>query len=323
MEFKRRITQRDIAAAAGVDVSTVSLALSNHPRIPASTREKILQHAMRLGYVPDPALSSLAAHRWQGRRDYRGLTLALVRDARDDIETEWRLYAAGARERAATIGYGISDFFLADYPSPGRFWQVVHQRGIRGVIFIQSRHVFPEEFMTAELVPSVHCGFLHPVEADVVMPNLEAAVRLAWRHTSEEGKRIAFYLPAEPELYSDQIFLGTAMVLCRGKSSSARVFDGKPGAVEKMFRWNPRHIMTINAKQARELAKVGLAPGCELHPLNQSAQEKTSGVNLQMERVGAAAVDFLELKIRRYDLGVHHSRHTLMIDPVWVPAGGK
>ncbi len=320
MESKRRITQRDIARAAGVDVSTVSLALGNHPRIPASTRERILSLATRMDYIPDPALSGLAAHRWQGRRDYRGLTLALALDARDHKEKEWRLYASGARRRAAAIGYGISDFEITAYPSPHRFWQVVHQRGIRGVIFIQSRQVFPQEFMTAAVAPSVHCGFLHPVEADVVMPNLEAAVRLAWQHTAQPGHRIAFYLPAEAELYSDQLLLGTALTLCRNNPKQARVFDGHPASLARMLAWNPRHIITINTQQACELSRIGFSRECQFHPLNQLHSGDTSGIDLQMEKVGAAAVDFLELKIRRYSLGFEHAKQTLMIDPVWLPA---
>lgn len=318
MESKRRITQRDIARAAGVDVSTVSLALGNHPRIPASTRERILSLAAQVGYIPDPALSGLAAHRWQGRRDYRGLTLALALDARDHKEKEWRLYASGARQRAGAIGYGISDFEITRYPSPRRFWQVVHQRGIRGVIFIQSRQVFPQEFMATALVPSVHCGFLHPVEADVVMPNLEAAVRLAWRQTAQPGQRVAFYLPAEETLYSDQILLGTALTISRANPRQARVFDGQAASVGRMLAWKPRHIITINAAQATELSLAGFSSGCEFHPLNQLTRDSTSGIDLQMEKVGAAAVDFLELKIRRYPLAHDHARQTLMIDPIWL-----
>jgi DNA-binding LacI/PurR family transcriptional regulator len=321
MEYKRRITQRELAAAAGVDVSTVSLALNHHPRIPLTTRRRILKLAVELGYRPDPALASLAAHRWQGRRDYGGVTLALAIDTRDRKELEWRLYAQGIRDRAAAIGYGINEFQLTDYPSPRRFWAVVRQRGIRGVIFVQSRASFAKEWMTEAVTPCVHCGFLHPVEADVVMPNLEAAVRLAWKEVVTPDTRVALFLPAEPELYSDQIFLGTALALLRTKTRRAdvRLFDDRPGSVEKLAAWKPHRVITINEKQARALLRAGLPVACPVYPLHLlSHGRQARGVRLQMGKVGAAAVDFLELKIRRYPLGVHHSRQTLMIDPVWV-----
>ena len=321
MDYKRRITQRELAQAAGVDVSTVSLALNNHPRIPAPTRERILKLAVRLGYKPDPALASLAAHRWQGRRDYQGLTLALAVDARDREEMEWRLYAAGVRERAAAIGYGVSEFQLTDYPSPRRFWEVIRQRGIRGVIFIQARRRFESEWMEAAVAPSVHCGFLHPVEADVVMPNLDAAVRLAWQMVAESGMRIAFFLPVEAELYSDQILLGTALTVCRSRARavSARIFGDKPDSIERLKQWRPQRVIVINEKNSVQLRRAELPSACAIYPLHLlDADKKRSGVDLQMEKVGAAAVDFLELKIRRYPLGLYHSRQTLMIDPVWV-----
>ena len=58
-----RINLRRIAAEAGCHYSTVSLALRNHPRIPRATCEKIQGLARRLGYVPDPMVSSLAYYR--------------------------------------------------------------------------------------------------------------------------------------------------------------------------------------------------------------------------------------------------------------------
>ncbi|HEY8472382.1 MAG TPA: LacI family DNA-binding transcriptional regulator [Natronosporangium sp.] len=54
----RRITQRDIARLAGVSQTTVSLVLNNRAgdtaRIPAQTRERVLQVIRETGYVADP-----------------------------------------------------------------------------------------------------------------------------------------------------------------------------------------------------------------------------------------------------------------------------
>lgn len=48
-----RVTVRDVAEAAGVSVASVSRALSDDPTIAAKTRDKVLQIADRLGYVPN------------------------------------------------------------------------------------------------------------------------------------------------------------------------------------------------------------------------------------------------------------------------------
>ncbi|MCU0791263.1 MAG: helix-turn-helix domain-containing protein [Opitutaceae bacterium] len=54
---------RDIANLVGLDPSTVSLALRDHPRIAAATRERVRRAAAKLGYAPDPLLSALASYR--------------------------------------------------------------------------------------------------------------------------------------------------------------------------------------------------------------------------------------------------------------------
>ena len=49
-------TLADIAREAGVHVTTVSLALRNHPRLPESTRLRLQNLAKLRGYTPDPWL---------------------------------------------------------------------------------------------------------------------------------------------------------------------------------------------------------------------------------------------------------------------------
>ena len=62
-----RTTQDDVARAAGVHRTTVSLALKRHPRIPRETQERVRRIADALGYQPDPMLSSLVAYRTRNR----------------------------------------------------------------------------------------------------------------------------------------------------------------------------------------------------------------------------------------------------------------
>ena len=54
----RRVTLSDIAKEAKVHVTTVSLALRDHPRIPAETKQRIKDLAKKMGYAPDPILSA-------------------------------------------------------------------------------------------------------------------------------------------------------------------------------------------------------------------------------------------------------------------------
>lgn len=62
---RRRPTQADVAAEAGVSQAAVSIVLSGSPttRITEETRERVLTVAQQLGYSPNPAARSLAGGR--------------------------------------------------------------------------------------------------------------------------------------------------------------------------------------------------------------------------------------------------------------------
>lgn len=59
----RRVTIKDLAAAVGVSPSAVSMALADHPRISAATREQVRSVATALGYVASSAARSLKGRR--------------------------------------------------------------------------------------------------------------------------------------------------------------------------------------------------------------------------------------------------------------------
>ena len=59
----KRVTVYDIAEKLGVSHAKVSLALRNHPSISEKRREQVKKKAAEMGYVPDPHLAALAAHR--------------------------------------------------------------------------------------------------------------------------------------------------------------------------------------------------------------------------------------------------------------------
>ena len=70
-------TQSDVARAAGVSRSLVSLALSGSPKVAAGTRERIEEVAASLGYRVNVSASSLA----RKRSTIIGLVLPNLRNA--------------------------------------------------------------------------------------------------------------------------------------------------------------------------------------------------------------------------------------------------
>ena len=73
-----QVTIYDVAREAGVSISTVSNALNRPERVSAATRERVLDVADRLGFVPKPAAvqAGPAGHRLH--RDPGPLRLLLL-----------------------------------------------------------------------------------------------------------------------------------------------------------------------------------------------------------------------------------------------------
>jgi DNA-binding LacI/PurR family transcriptional regulator len=134
----RRITQKDIAHHAGVTQATVSLALRNHPSVSAEVRDRIVALAEKLGYRPDPMLSSLVAYRSSLQSaSFQGV-LAWVTNypTRSGWSNGQQVgYFRGARKRAEELGYKLEETWLGEYHSnQERFTQVLLARGIQGLL---------------------------------------------------------------------------------------------------------------------------------------------------------------------------------------------
>ena len=76
-------TIRDVARAAGVGASTVSLALRNDPRLRPAMRDHVRKVASEIGYLPNATLASLMAQVRGGKNLPFQATLAFL-NASDD-----------------------------------------------------------------------------------------------------------------------------------------------------------------------------------------------------------------------------------------------
>jgi LacI family transcriptional regulator len=143
MSPPRRPTIKDIAAHAGVAVSTVSYALRNHPSIPAETCKRIQAVGEKLGYRPDPQISALMAHIGRGRAVPSSGRIALVwmqgRRAQTRSEDFFVQMREGATARAQLRGYHLEEFWPdEDKLSGARLTGILRARGIQSVIFTPS-----------------------------------------------------------------------------------------------------------------------------------------------------------------------------------------
>jgi LacI family transcriptional regulator len=101
-------TIKDIARALGMAPSTVSRALSGHPRIPEATRAKVRDLAQELGYAPNRAAQTLVGKRNSG---FAGLVLTDPGYGREDSYLGEFLSGLGQG-----LGENGVDLFLAAIP---------------------------------------------------------------------------------------------------------------------------------------------------------------------------------------------------------------
>lgn len=168
------VTMKTIAAQAGVTQATVSMCLANNPRIPGPTRERIQAIARRLGYHPNPYISTLMRIRRQGKPLKEKPVLALVCGQR--TPDGWRNHPAatirqmreGAFERATLRGYRAQEFWLhRDGMSNERFSEMLRARGIRGLLLSPLAQGDPP--------PALHWDYFATVCLSVPLPSLPVA----------------------------------------------------------------------------------------------------------------------------------------------------
>ena len=134
-----KVTLADVARKAGVHRATVSLSLRNHPRIPASTRERIRIIASELGYRINPLVSALMQSRRTGKpAKHTALAYVTNYPTRYGWHPEHHdrpNFFPGAVERARDFGYRLEHFWLAEPGmTPRRFCDILSARSINGLI---------------------------------------------------------------------------------------------------------------------------------------------------------------------------------------------
>ena len=137
---KPRVTMADVGRRCGYHCSTVGLALRNHPRITEATRQRILKAAEELGYRPDPALSSLIAHRRNLQTPTGVSTIGVLSDSSParrwrDSHFTGREYFEGMVHQANALGFQLDEFSIGnDHEKQKRVDGILKARGIRSVV---------------------------------------------------------------------------------------------------------------------------------------------------------------------------------------------
>ncbi len=329
-----RINLRRIAAEAGCHYSTVSLALRNHPRIPRATCEKIQGLARRLGYVPDPMVSSLAYYRNTLRAVGYQATFAWVTN--HSSQRGWRktpifqAYFDGAAVRAASLGYKLEEFWLREPGmTPARATQILRARRITGLLIAPQPAPGMELAIDWSQFSALCIGWsLVSPRIHLVCPHQYRALRLVMQELKPRGYRrpglvmlrasdervdrnwTAGFLVEQQALPVEDRLDPLLMEAWDEQEFTTWLYRTKPDVVVTKFVEVQALVLRLGFRVPRDLGTVFLTctePGSEL-----------SGVYENPDDVGAAAVDYLTSMTHRNERGVPRVAQRILIESSWI-----
>lgn len=345
-----RVTLAKIAERAGVHVTTVSLALRNHPRLPKDTRQRIQALAKAMGYAPDPMLRALVSYRANVTKHRNKATLAYV----TNWATRWGWknvtahpdFYAGALAKANELGYELEHFWLREEGmTQGRLSQILFSRGITGLIIASHGREMGDalqldwEHLSAVKIDYFpHQPVLHNVtnnQCDIVRLAVQKVMALGYR-------RIGFVMHRGWDHAVDRLWM--AGFLCEQQMLSPReripvhLFpDPEPvdrwlnesiadvAVDSRQFRqWfkknRPQVVISKRSFVQEEFDAMGLRIPEDVSFVDVFLEDQSgdvAGVRQNHADVGAQAVEILSGQLQHNKYGVPEIPKTTYVEGTW------
>ncbi len=348
--IEKRITLADVARRAGVHVTTVSLALRNHPRLPEATRLRLQTLARQMGYTPDPVMQALVSYRGRRAAPRHPPTLAYV----TNWKTRWGWkkvtghlqFFAGAQAKARELGFGLEHFWLRDEGmSQERLGRILYARGIKGLIVASHRSVIDEELqLDWRNFSAVKIDYFPHLPALPNVTNNQCnIIRLAMQKVMAAGyRRIGFVLHRRWDQAVDHFW--TAGYLCEQQDLAVadrlpmHVFPpavpveawidddqadamAEPAAFARWFRdCRPEVVISKAAFVLPLLKKMGVSVPRDVAFVDvflDKTDGAVAGVQQNHTTVGALAVEILAGQLQHNKYGVPEIPTTTYVEGTW------
>lgn len=328
-----RVRQKDIAAKAGVSRSAVSMALTNHPRIPKATRDRILETAKQLGYQPDPMLTALAVYRSAKRPATFHGTLAWLFSSKNSFDWKRSIhfsdYFEGAAAQARRHGYQLENFDAnEEYQTTRRLASILWARNISGILLCPQpspRSILNLPFDNLSTVTfgySLEKPHLHTITAAHYLATQEVVKRL----TALGCQRIGLCFPQVSLERSNFNYLAGYLINqnLNDPASFVPPFTQHPKNLDNFAEWIKKHcLQAIIAEDERivaDLAAIGLKVPRDISvasPCLPRPNSPMTGIVEDGPTIGAVAVDFLVSALQRGERGVPSSPQRIHVEGSW------
>jgi LacI family transcriptional regulator len=334
----RLVTMREVAAAAGVHVMTVSRALRRDGRISEATRLKVEAAARRLDYRPNPLVSALFRFRRATRVPQYRATLAIVSCEPD--EAAWtpaerrRGMFLGARQAAEEQGYLVTYFHLFERPelSLARLAGIMRTRNVQGlaILPLQRATAITLDFPWRDF-SVVYLGYPFLTERfSRVTFNIGLGVHDAWQRVRALGHtRIGLVVNRAVEERNHGLREAMWLRLQRERPARERVpacvIDNTAGGEPELRRWLQRHRpdAVLHAYVDGERLRRSQPAARRSVPLfNLTIAEGETGPGMYQDPIahGRVGIELLIAMVNRNERGEPGLPITTLIEPVWQPA---
>lgn len=331
MTMRMSPTMRSLAQEAGVTSMTVSLALRNSPKISAPTRKRLQRLAKLRGYRPDPHVSRLM-HHLRSRRTERlqAMICALTTYPQPKQSSSLVRIAAGARERAADLGFGFDLLNLTDYSgTPGQLQRVLRSRGVEGIVLLPMYDIIACDTLIDwndfSVVSTTH-SVVSPEFCRVVPDQFNNVMLLCRELTYRGFRRIGLEIAEETERRVRHNF--TAALTWHnayGGTEAVRPLFASTLEDEIIVDWlrreKPDVVITSTVERFREVAqrhaRAGL-PSFEIIHVTHDRARSLGGIDERGEEVGRTAVDLVAGMILRGEKGVPTVTKNMLVQGRWV-----
>jgi DNA-binding LacI/PurR family transcriptional regulator len=333
MPMRAPPTMKDVALAAGVARSTVSLALRNDRSIPPATRGRIFAAAEKLGYKTNPLVSALMTSLHARRTSHKHTVLAYV--TTDPEDAPWRTYRVflelreGAEKRAEELGYHLQEMPLR---TPGmttaRFAQILRARGIIGLLVAP----LPHGERTIELdfegfaVVGIDMSVATPPIERVSNDHFQSAL-LAVEHCRKLGyRRIGFVINRELSERLENRWLGACRCTLADTPRSARVepllVERGAGKLAAMSAWYAREkpdVVVMSDVDPRGHYPLPPLVGIVSLSVEEPFRGMLAGVFQDHRRLGAIAIEHLVARLERCEFGPDDRGRLHLVAGQWLP----
>jgi len=328
---------RQIAERAGVNRSTVSLALRDDYRLKPETRERIQAVAAEMGYRRNPTVAQLMTQLRAGQKHHFHSNLALLDFGISHVTPHTEL-RDGVDRHAHDLGYGLEVFHSKEI-TPSRLEQILIARGIKGLLItsLWGDNRLPDSYLP--LWPKFSCCVigghtinpeLHFVADDIYSTSMRAVEelrRLGFRriglaihkriNIQMEHRFVAGYLAGHlrhSPLRHPPIHLLEPEV------------EAEPASRAKFLSWlervKPQVVVCMQLEILEWIREAGYRVPQDVSVVHLDVflgGKAWAGMLQKRALWGAAAVDTVVGQINRKETGLPTSPKCILIQSIWQP----